>query len=580
MQALAGAKSDVLRKQESLYRASQKLGGEGKRFKRLYSLLWWEPWMRAAARSVLSNQGSRTAGPDGVTGKAFKERMDQELIPLMEELKTGTYRPAPVRRTYIPKPGRKEKRPLGIPNIRDRVVQKAVQMILDPIYEARFEDCSYGFRPNRSTIHALEEVWHHGVRQTGYEWVVEGDIRDCFGSICHKILMKTLREDIADKKLLSLLWKMLKAGVLEDFQVRKTESGTPQGGIVSPILANVYMHRLDRWFAARYHHLTRYKRERRAKHGMANARLIRYADDFVVMVKGTQAQAEAIKRELATFIEKDLHMELNDEKTLVTSIRNGFDFLGYSFKMSPRPKDGKDGFYRYPSQKAMKEYRRKIKGLTKVNSTLSEAETLYRVNLVVVGWGNYFRYGNSKRTFSYLGDWTWHKVFQWLCRRHPKLGRKKVYGRFRTHCSESVIPRQRRGNYMGLGVPVDGGWLFLERMAAISIHKGPLAYRNIPNPYQGDGTETNRLPETYLAESSIPHRAPRLDPDFQAARIQVLERDGHKCADCKGTENLEVHHKDGRRWRQGEAEPGINEPAKLITLCRSCHIDQHRDDSA
>lgn len=573
MPALTEERDTILRKQESLHRASQRLTTEGGRFKRLYPLLWWEPWMREAARAVLSNQGSRTAGVDGETGRTFREKMDSELARLMAELKTGTYRPGPVKRVYIPKPGKKEKRPLGIPTIRDRIVQKAVQMILDPIYEAQFEDCSYGFRPNRSAIHAVTEVAHMG--RSGYEWVIEGDIRNCFGSICHKVLLTTLRERIADKRLLTLIWKMLKAGVLEDLQYQETEAGTPQGGIVSPLLANVYMHRLDRWFAAQYHRWSRDQRYKRGKRGMVRARLIRYADDFVVMVNGTREQADMMKEELAQFIAQDLKMELSAEKTLVTHVKAGFDFLGYAFKMSTRAKDGGDGLYCYPGKKAVKEYMRKVKALTPRNRYLSEAEVLFRVNQVVRGWANYFRYGNSSRTFGYLENWTWHRVYQWLCKRHYKLGRKKVRSRFTAHCSQAVLPRQRRGNYQGLGIPIDGGWLFLERMSAIHI-EGYVAFRNIPQPYGGRKGPQERLPDTYQVEDSVPIGATRPEPGFRAVRMYVLERDGFRCAECGRTGKLAVHHNTGRiEWKTGQ--PGMHNPENLIVLCEECHRRRHRE---
>lgn len=574
MQALTEAKeetsqSTILRKQGSLYRASQRLVEEGERFKNLYSLLWWKPWMQAAAQAVLSNQGSQTAGVDGVTGRTFKGNLDVELDNLMAELRNGSYRPRPVKRVYVPKPGKREKRPLGIPTIRDRIVQKAVQMILDPIYEARFEECSYGFRPNRSAIHAIAEVRHYGKRQTGYEWVIEGDIRNCFGNISHKVLVATLRKTIADRRLLSLIWKMLKAGVLEELQYRNTDIGTPQGGIVSPLLANVYMDRLDRWFAVRYHRLTRQQRYRRQQHGLSNARLIRYADDFVIMVRGTQAQAEAIKQELAQFIAQDLQMDLSEEKTLITHIQDGFDFLGYTIRLSTRAKDGQKGLYCYPSKRALQGYMRKVKHLTTRSTVLTEAEVLLRINRIVRGWANYFRYGNSKQTFSYLENWTWHRVYRWLCKMHQKVSRKAVRAKYTANCSKAVLPRQRRGHYQGLGIPVDGGWLFLEKMTATPIERSLISFRRIPSAYQAGETVMDQFPAAYLAEDTIPPGATRLEPEFRAVRGYVRQRDNDRCVLCGSTRNLDVHHKTP--YLRREDQPGIHDPTNLITLCRSCH---------
>lgn len=564
----------ILRKQKSLYRTAQEMPA-GKRFTRLHGILKWEAWLYAAANHVLANKGASTPGVDGVTKKQFRNNLDKEIAILLKEIKTGNYHPLPVRRTYIPKPGSNKKRPLGIPTLRDRVMQKAVQMILDPIYEAKFEDCSYGFRPNRNCMDAVRDVFIMGRHPVRYDWVIEGDIRDCFGTIDHKILMQTLREKIGDQKLLIIIHRMLKAGVMEDLQYSPTETGTPQGGIVSPLLANVYLHRLDRWFADQYHRFSSSQKSRRYKKGLPNCRLIRYADDWVVMVKGTQAQAETIRDEIAKFIAEDLKMELNKEKTLITHLAQGFDFLGFHFQQAKRAKDGETGLYIFPNKKAINHYRERIKELTqrKLMGTTTPAETIMRINWVVKGWGNYFRFVNSKRTFNYLAWWTWRRLYQYLCKLYPKTGRKKVYQKFQVHSSKSRNKTHHTRNYSTLGAPLEDGWLLLENMAHIPIKRYWRKFRHI-YPIYDDRYE--ELPWDKMHLDSYDQETPKSsDPQWTLGKLEALLRDHDTCTECGSHQHLIVHHIIPRKnWPKGK--PGLHSLDNLVTLCLLCHSKKHK----
>jgi RNA-directed DNA polymerase len=567
-------KEAVLRKQKSLYRAAREMP-EGERFKRLFGILKWEPWLRQAARQVLSNRGSKTPGIDGVTKRQFRTKIDAELGALIAEIKTGTYKPMPVKRIYIPKPGKEEKRPLGIPTIRDRIIQKAVQMILDPIYEAKFEGCSYGFRPNRNCMDAVWDIFLHCRQQTGYEWIIEGDIRDCFGTISHRVLMKALRERIADKRLLNTIDLMLKAGVIENLRHFQTKVGTPQGNIVSPLLANVVLNQFDRWFANRWHQFSPGQRARRYQKGLPTARLIRYADDWVIVVRGTQLDAETIREDVAKFIATDLHMELNHEKTVVTHIAHDFDFLGFHFRQARRAKDGGLGLYIFPNKKAIQSYKEKIRSLTQRNliGAVSVDETIARINWVVRGWGNYFRYVNSKRTYSYLSWWTWKRLYQYLCKKHPKIGRKKVYQKYMVPVSKARQQYLQRRKGRSLGVPLGDGWLVLDRMDYIRIQRYKRSIRNIPPPYDAMYTEPGReLSHLNSFDVNINFRAK--EPEWRLSRLEALKRDGHRCVICGSTENLNVHHRIPREiWPSGK--PGVHAPENLETRCYNCHQDTH-----
>ena len=234
----------------------------------LYHLLYDPEWLFQAYRNIRANAGSKTAGCDGMNLYAFELRLDEQLQSLADELKRQVFEPCPVRRVYIPKANGKM-RPLGIPSIRDRIVQEALRMILEPIFEGEFHRHSYGFRPNRNTKDALSHIQLLGNNRLGHRWVIEGDIKAYFDTINHKILLSLLRRRIRDEKLLRLIWRFLRAGVMENKLFKPTEEGTPQGGIISPLLANVFLHELD-MFMAQWTDLPGRLRFKRRLHGESN----------------------------------------------------------------------------------------------------------------------------------------------------------------------------------------------------------------------------------------------------------------------------------------------------------------------
>jgi RNA-directed DNA polymerase len=256
-----------------------------KRFVDLYSLLCNDVWLRVAHHAVNTNQGRETAGIDGKTMSNFNEDLDGHLARLREALKAKTFEPLPVRRVYIPK-ANGQQRPLGIHTIEDRIVQEALRMILAPIWEADFSTHSYGFRPNRSTYDAIASLGNRlaSFGAESYQWVIEGDISSYFDAIPHRKLMKAVKKRVADRAIRDLLWKFLRAGVMEYGQRKDTLTGTPQGGIVSPLAANIYLHALDKYMESTYLHLTPYQRRKRRIQGQGNVLYARYAD-------GTPVQA-------------------------------------------------------------------------------------------------------------------------------------------------------------------------------------------------------------------------------------------------------------------------------------------------
>src|SRR2546422_6016023 len=297
-------------------------------FENLYGLLCHEVWLRVATHTVLQNKGSGTAGIDGMTKSNFLGDADGYIRSLQELLKAKTFEPEPVKRVYIPKPSSDKKRPLGIPVLYDRIVQEALRMILEPIWEADFSTHSYGFRPNRSTYDAMTYI---GKRLTGngstYQWIIEGDIASYFDTMPHRRLIKAVKKRMADRDIRDLLWEFLRAGVMYRGNVSATLTGTPQGGIVSPLLANIYLHTLDTYMESKYLSLSEWERQKRRRQRKANYLYVRYADDFVVLCNGTKAEALAIKEELKELL-STMGLTLSEEKTKVTHITDGFDFLG------------------------------------------------------------------------------------------------------------------------------------------------------------------------------------------------------------------------------------------------------------
>ncbi len=325
------ASDKVLELQRKLQRWSEE---RTTRFDRIYNLLY-NPFVLSMSWYMLkNNSGSKTAGVDGVKLKMVEEEIGANswLTGIQESLRDRSFKPDPIRRCYIPKPGKSTMRPLGIPTLEDRLVQMALKLILEPIYEARFKDCSTGFRPNRGPIQAVAQVQRYMKPNLLYDWVIEADIRDCFGNINHALLIRRMNTRVQDRKILRLTRMFLKAGVMEDGKVTLPTSGSPQGGIISPLLANIYLDKMDQIYDDKYHQTSKYERKLNAEAGLPVLRLVRYADDFVLLVRGDRTVAEEALRELQDIVENKLEMKLAEEKTGIHKLEDGFDFLGYNFR--------------------------------------------------------------------------------------------------------------------------------------------------------------------------------------------------------------------------------------------------------
>lgn len=378
--------------QRKLYLTAKR--NRNRRFHALYDRIFRPDILSQAWGEVRRNGGS--AGVDGVSIEDVeREGVEQFLGQISQDLKAGTYRPRPVLRVYIPKPDGKQ-RPLGIPTVRDRIVQQACKLVIEPIFEANFQKSSYGFRPKRSAQQAVSEVKMSLI--TGW-WMVDADIQSYFDTIDHRMLLSLLKRRISDRRVLKLIRQWLRAGVMEDGVQSATEIGSPQGGVISPLLANIYLHVLDMYWAERYSSL---------------GKLIRYADDFVIICRSKQDAETALQ--MVKQIMGILKLTLHPTKTRIVDMgRDGFDFLGFHFHKKRARKSGKLLPYIWPAPKAMKAIRSKIHFITermRLSNPLSEV--IKFLNRVIRGWRNYFRLGNSTLKFQQLDRYVRYRLEQWM----------------------------------------------------------------------------------------------------------------------------------------------------------------------
>src|SRR5271169_167634 len=386
----------------------------------LFNLVYDPAFLVGALQRVAANAGAKTAGIDGVTVAQIKAREGGELVflaQLRDSLKSGGYRPVEVRQVMIPKGNTGKFRKLGIPTIADRVVQASLKAVLEPIFEADFKPCSYGFRPNRRSQDAIAEIHQLSSGRSDYHWILEADIKACFDEIDQAALMGRLRVRIKDKRICGLVRAFLKSGIFTEFGDREESlSGTPQGGILSPLLANIALSALDEHFDRQRQQDMGNDRQRakRRRHGQGNWKLIRYADDFVLMVAGDRHHAEALREEVAAVL-APLGLRLAPEKTRVVHIDEGLTFLGFDIRRQRKRGTQKYYVYTKPSRKAIASIKDKAKAKT-YRSTLQIDldELILSLNRSLAGWANYFRHGVSKATFSAVDYFVWGRLMRWI----------------------------------------------------------------------------------------------------------------------------------------------------------------------
>ena len=386
--------------QDSLY-ARAKTEKDAK-FNTLMDKICRSDVLKEAWNLVYANRGS--PGIDGESVKQIKEREEEFLKELREELVNRTYRVESVKRVFIPKANGKQ-RPLGIPTVKDRIVQQAVKLIIEPIFEADFKNSSYGYRPNRNAKQASEEIRKY--LNYGCTEIVDMDISSFFDNIDHRIMISLVKKRIRDSYVLHLIREWLRAGVVYDGETTYPTLGTPQGGVISPLLANTYLNEVDSFWEEDGKYIAK----------KYDVHLIRWADDFVILSK---RNPEAIMAIMKNLLEK-LKLSLNEGKSRITTAKEGFDFIGFHFFRRYITRKGKEVTILQPSRKAVKNFREKAKQiLNRKNLAINEEEAVRRLNYLITGWTNYFNHSNASRIYNILQrfiDWIFYKFVAY---RHKK----------------------------------------------------------------------------------------------------------------------------------------------------------------
>ena len=409
-----------------------KADGTAKKVHSMIDKVYQPTNLRMAWDMVKANRGS--GGIDNVGIIDFDKVAEEELLKLHSDLKNDTYKPMPVRRVYISKRNKpNEKRPLGIPSIRDRICQQALKNRLEPIFEPEFNDCSYGYRPGRSAHQAMRKIYQEIM--SGHEWVVDADLRDFFGSVEHEALINMIAEKVSDSRVLRLIRSMLKAGYMDQGKKYPTSQGTPQGGVVSPLFSNIYLNQFDHKMVEKGHLLTR------------------FADDWVVLCKTRREATQALCD--AKEILESLGLTLHPEKTQITHISKGFEFLGYKVKQAQKGlrlplhkiKKGpnKLNLYAIPTQKSLDRFVGTIRNRTKRRVPLSLYQLIQSINPVIQGWGNYYRKAHVRKLFNKLQRWIVRRIWSHRRKRWRNTGWKKyplkmLYGFYHLVNLTSLIP--------------------------------------------------------------------------------------------------------------------------------------------
>lgn len=523
-----------------------------KEFYGLYDLLYDKDWLCLAHAHVAQNAGSITAGCDGINMRAFDEELGANLQQLAQELKTETFEPYPVRRVYIPK-SNGQVRALGIPSIRDRIVQEAVRMVLEPIFEADFSPYSFGFRPNRCAMDVIKCILWSTQEGKKFFWVIEGDIASYFDSVNHKKLVELIRARVKDQWLIELIWKFLRAGVMEGKLFKETQRGVPQGGIVSPLFSNIYLSELDRYME-RYTALSSREKTARRRRGQGNYVYARYGDDFAVLCNGTKTQAVELKEELHAFLKETLKLDLSWEKTKITHLNEGFEFLGFGI-VRARGHKGMTTKVLIPRE-AVKGVRGKITRATAPSTHQDSVNTtILALNRIIGGWCRYYQYtSRASSTFTKVENFTFWCMAHWLGRKY-NLPLPKVIRRFKRDDSFAT-PQYRLSK-------------------ATDFPSQSYRQRFLkPNPYTTqEKVEREELPYD-AGWTGYEHR-----PGMTDLRPLVLQRDEYVCRKCGAqlTPRLATvdHIRPVRRFRR---PVDANRLENLQTLCIPCHRDKTEFD--
>ena len=521
-----------------------------KRLRKLMDLMHNPAWLHEAAKRTLTRSHGKKSGIDNVTASEFRMNLDSNIETLRLELKRGTYQPQPVRQVLIPKANGKM-RALGIPCLRDKIVQEAIRMALEPIFEVEFHGNSYGFRPNRSARHAVSRCQQ--LMQKKFTWVIEGDVKACFDEISHKTILKVVREKVIDNKFLNLIERFLKAGVSIKGVVYPTVKGVPQGGVISPLLANAVLNKLD-WFLHEKGSHGKLEEKRNRNNGKTNVRFVRYADDWCVFItRGSKRHAGKLREEISRFLRKECSLELSLEKTHITHVQDGFSFLGFqlecgtgrSGKIVPKIRVGQQG---------IQNFKRGIYDAARnIAQHVSIVVRIHRTSQVVRGWGEYFRIAHNYSKVAGDLDYFTHKVMLKMICRKMDIPTARCY---REYVANGTFHYRNE-----------------EVLARLSHKTMKLDYRN-PTPYEPGGKNSNE--SDMEMEVDADNQGENNRHGSRDLKLDQIARDQHRFRACgKGvkTRTSHLHHiKPVSTFPNYEA---ANFEGNLQTLCLDCHKKKH-----
>lgn len=534
----------VMKLQQRIYRAENE--GKKRKVRELQRLL-----MKSQAALLLSirratqiNKGKRTAGVDGY--KALTPHKRAKLYNQMKEYNMSSHNPSPVKRHYISKKNKKL-RPLGIPTIRDRIYQNIVKMALEPQWEAIFESSSYGFRPKRSTHDAIQDIFNK--TNKGDKWIFEGDFKGCFDNLNHDFILEQVRDFPANNSIK----KWLKAGCIDNEVFHETKRGTPQGGIISPLLANIALHGMEAELDIEYQ-----KQKIRGNYYTVvkpdmQYSMVRYADDFVIVCKSKEV-AESMYEKLQPYLQKR-NLELAEDKTKIVHISEGFDFLGLNIRRYAQS-NGKSKLLIKPSKEKIKGFRMKIKEVLKKSRGSNPRHLISLVNPIIRGWANYNKFYVSSMVFSSQDMYLWESTYRYLIKEHrrmpiPKI-KQRYYKRDKTGVSNDKWVFTCPQSYTQM---LKMSWFKIERYTKVY-------YKNSPFDSKLNEYYRQRDIKEFNSQNTF-------------SRQKLAKKQGYLCSLCghslTGEEGLEVHHK------LPKAHGGEDTYKNLQLVHISCHIDHHKN---
>lgn len=531
------------------------------RVENLYNVITQLEVLETAFEGVAENAGANTAGIDGLTIKNVNR--SKLVAELADELWRKTYTPQPVRRVSIAKANGRFISS-GIPIIRDRVVQEAIRLLLEPFMEGRFLNCAVGYRPSRRAMDAIHTMTLLGNNQVKMWWIIVGSIEACFDDIPHKKFLGVLKQHVDDKQLIELIRKFFRAGIYEDDKVSTPNRGISHCGVIAPFLTNIYLHEMDKYWWEKYGGLTEGQKSYRRAKGLGNVQYIRYGDEFVILMNGNKHFAYQLQEEFNTFL-ATLGLKLAFVQTSVRHVNDGFDFLGFHIKRVYSQQSAKHIMLVNPSSDNIQRFKERIQDMTSRSRTGDDPVNKIRaINQVVSVWADYYRCGNASDAFNSLSSFVHMRFYYWLKAKHSNVSAKGSIGKYvvRKYLRPVTIKRKTfKTWFISKKVFIRPMWLTKIRRYRINRPKSG-------NPYLEDGDFSHKVPEDNPLPSTF-WQGNTSQSAYAVARLDKLRMVNYQCEACGSRVSLEAHH------IVFQSDNGKHSVSNLKILCAVCHQTLH-----